>query len=304
MSVPSRITHSMMTNRMLGELQRTNAEINKLSNQISSQSKIGSPSDDPTGTHRALRLQSELDGIEGFRNGAQAATGWTQAAETALDSVTSLVHKARELIVQASNDTYNATDRAKVAGELGQILEQIKSAGNAKYGDQFVFSGQASGTAPYTAGASDAFAGDTNAVVRSIGPGQSVAVNVPGINVLGAGGGDGELLSTLRSAIADLNTATPASLNNLRTNGLSSLSANLDTVLTARSQMGTASNRATLALGRLDDAELTATTALKDVAGVDLAKAITSLSSQRTAYNAALQVGATVIQPSLMDFLR
>lgn len=304
MSVPGRITHSMMSSTMLGDLQRANSEIAKLSRQISTGQKLSSPSSDPLGTHRALRIQSELDSVDGYRNGAQAASGWTATAEAALDNITSIVHRARELIVQASNDTYNSIDRTMVADELEQLIQQVKSNANTRYGDQYVFSGQMSTTPPYTVGASDAYAGDLGVVQRAIGAGQTVAVNVPGVNIFGSGGGDGLLIDTLRNAIADLTAGTPAAMDNLRSTGLDALNQNLDTVLSARAQLGTANNRATLALTQLDTVEMTASVALQDVAGVDLAAAITSLTTQRTAYQAALQVSASVIQPSLMDFLR
>ncbi len=51
-------------------------------------------------------------------------------------------------------------------------------------------------------------------------------------------------------------------------------------------------------------AQTRAETQLSTVEGIDLAKALTDLSVQQTAYQAALQATAKVIQPSILDFLR
>jgi flagellar hook-associated protein 3 FlgL len=63
-------------------------------------------------------------------------------------------------------------------------------------------------------------------------------------------------------------------------------------------------NRATAATSRLEDLEDLTKNGIDDLTGVDLAKALTDFTAQQSAYQAALKVGAQVIQPSLLDFLR
>ena len=63
-------------------------------------------------------------------------------------------------------------------------------------------------------------------------------------------------------------------------------------------------NRADAAQLRLDDLEDLTNQGIDDLTGVDLAKAITDFTAQQSAYQAALKVGAQIIQPSLVDFLR
>lgn len=304
MSVPSRITHNMMSQHLLTDVRRSNAEIARSQNEVSSGKRIQSAADDPTGAHRALRLRSALEQNDAIQAGIDAATGWTSTTESALKSVTDVIHRARELMIQASNDTYNAEDRKQVAGELGQLLEQIKSDANAKFGDQYVFSGTDATVKPYTQGGADTYLGNGDAVNRSIGPGVNVRVNVTGGDLFGGTPGDGKLIDTMRSAIAALNGGTAADINNLRGPILGNLVTNLDTVVTARSTIGAVQNRATLADSRLEDAKVAVTSQLVATEDVDMAEALIRLSSQQTAYQAALTSGAKVIQPSLMDFLR
>lgn len=304
MSVPSRITHNMMSQHLLTDIRRSNSEIARSQNEVSSGKRIQTAADDPTGAHRALRLRSALEQNDAIQAGIDATTGWTTTTESALKSITDVMHRARELVIQASNDTYNAEDRKQVAGELGQLLEQIKSDANAKFGDQFVFSGTDATVAPYAVGGADAYLGNADAVNRSIGPGVAVRVNVTGGDLFGGTAGDGKLIDTMRNAIAALNGGTVADINNLRGPILGSLKTNLDTVVTARATIGAVQNRAQLADSRLEDAKVAVNSQLIATEDVDLAEAITRLSSQQTAYQAALTSGAKVIQPSLMDFLR
>ncbi len=299
-----RITHNMMSTSMLADIQRTSSQMAKTSAEISSGRRISSPSDDPVGATRSLVLKSSLSANDGYKAAAEAARGWTQTTEGALNSIVDIVQGTRELIVQANNDTLQPSDRAKLAAKLGEMLEQVKATGNARYGDQYVLSGQRSDIPPYAQGASDTYAGDTGAVIRTIGPNQPVQINVTGDTVLGGTPGDGKLLDTMRTAIANLTGGTPADLTNLRGPLLQQLTGNLDQILTARAQVASAAVRSELASDRIDEIKVTTTDQLSQVIDTDYADAITRYSSQKTIYQAALQAGAQVIQPSLMDFLR
>jgi flagellar hook-associated protein 3 FlgL len=303
-SVQVRITHNMMSTSMLADIQRSNIAMARTSNQISSGRRIDSAADDPVGATRSLGLKSSLSANDGYKAAAEAASGWTETTEGALNSIVDIVQGTRELIVAAGNDTLQTSDRQKLAAKLTEMLAQVKATANARYGDQYVLSGQRSDIPPYSAGASDAYGGDTGAVIRTIGPNQQVQVNVTGDTVLGGTAGDGKLLDTMRTAIANLNSATPADLVNLRGPVLTQLSSNLDQILTARAQVASAAVRAELAAERIDEIKVTTTDQLSQVLDTDYAEAITRYSSQKTVYQAALQAGAQVIQPSLMDFLR
>lgn len=304
MSIPIRITHNMMSDRLLTDVRKQNAEIARTSSQVTSQKRIQTASDDATGTGKALRLRAQLEETNASLTSAGSASDWTTSSMSALDSVSDIVHKTRELIIQAGNDTLKASDRAQIGQQLSQLLEQVKTIGNTKVGDAYIFAGQDSKNPPYTAGASDAYTGDNLAVVRSIGPGQAVQVNAAGGDVFGSGGGDGKLLDTMRSAIAFLNGGTAADANSLRTTTLAAINTNLDQVLTANATIGATQSRVTLAVDRLEDTKLAVTSQLSNVEDADYAESLIQLSSQKTAYQAALSAGAKVIQTSLMDFLR
>jgi len=303
-TVPLRITNSMMSSRLMTDIQRSNQAIAKTSDQITSGHQMQSAADDPSGAHTALRLRSALADTEASRAGAAAAQGWATQSESALQSVGDMVQTAHELIVQAANGTLQSSDRAAIGAQMTQLLSQMKAAANTKFGDQYVFSGQASTTAPYATGSVDTYNGDSGVVTRTIGPGQSVQVNMPGNQIFGGTTGDGKLFDTMRQTIAHLTSGNPADVTALQTTDLAAINANLDQVVSARSTMGAVVQRATLADDRLQDVNVNLAKQLTGVQDTDMASAITSLTTQKTAYQAALSAGANIIQKSLMDFLR
>ncbi len=55
---------------------------------------------------------------------------------------------------------------------------------------------------------------------------------------------------------------------------------------------------------QLQNQRLTLTELLSNTEDLDFAGAVMDLTAQQNVYNAALQTGAKVIQPTLLDFLR
>ncbi len=300
-----RITHTMLTDRLLGDLRTSKDRIAEAQQQVSTGRRINRPSDDPAGARAAVVQRADLAGLARQKDAVAEASDWTEATDAALGGLADLLHRARELAVQGANGSYTTSDREKIAAEIDQLAAAAKERANARIGERFLFSGTATTTAPYST-ASDTYAGDAGAVLREIGPGLTVQVNQLGSQILGSGQtpGDGLLLDTLRDLSDHLRGGTPADLAALRGADLQGLQSNLDTVATARSANGATAVRLQSAAMSLDDLAFAGETRLDRIEGADMAQAILALSTRQSAYEAALKSGATVIQPSLMDFLR
>lgn len=59
-----------------------------------------------------------------------------------------------------------------------------------------------------------------------------------------------------------------------------------------------------MSVARMDQLAFTTTQVLADLTGTDYTKAITEFNAQQNAYTAALKSGSTLVQISLMDYLR
>lgn len=78
----------------------------------------------------------------------------------------------------------------------------------------------------------------------------------------------------------------------------------MNEILTTRADIGARQNRVELMNDRLQSQEVIATKQMSENEDVDMEKAITEMITQESIHRAALSVGARIIQPSLVDFLR
>ena len=108
---------SVMAGKMLG----TSME------RLSSGKRINSAADDAAGLAIAASMTSQIRGMaQGVRN-ANDGISLAQTAEGALDEVTNMLQRMRELTVQRSNETYSATDIANIDSERNALASQINS---------------------------------------------------------------------------------------------------------------------------------------------------------------------------------
>jgi flagellar hook-associated protein 3 FlgL len=307
-----RITQESMNRRLLTDLSSQMERVDRATREMSSQRKLLKPSDDPVGAQRAVLTRTELSAIDQYQVNVSQARGFLTTTEDALNEITNLLHRARELTVQGANDATGDSARANIALEIDQLVSALKQAGNTSYGGVHVFGGTQTTTAPYdttTVPPVDAYNGDDGIVAREIGPGIAIQLNTLVDDgtppLLGSGvAGDGGLIDTLRRVSEHLTGGTPADADALRTTDLRALEANLDALNKARATVGATVNRLDAADARLAATETAATKLLSDTEDVDIAEATLALSTAQTVYEAALKSGALIIQRSLLDFLR
>jgi flagellar hook-associated protein 3 FlgL len=298
-----RITEGIISGRNLADLQRANAAVAKTSMQVSTGNRLQRPSDDPQAVQKALNLRGDLAATAQYMDTASASQGWAQATDDALSDINDVLQRAREAVVQGGNGTMSQKDRNDIATQIDQLIGQAKASGNATFDGQYIFAGQKTDTAPYDPDGADTFNGDTGSIIRTIGPGVSVQLNGSLGSVLG-NGSDGKALQVLRDIAAHLRGGTAADTNALRTSDLSAIDASMADVSTARAEAGALSNRLTTAANRLTDLQTSTEKVRSGVEYVDLAEAISQLSSQQAVYQAALQAtGSSLSQRTLMDFL-
>jgi flagellar hook-associated protein 3 FlgL len=308
----NRVTNGTMARELLRNVNGLTVRMANTQQQISSGTQISAPSDDPLGTQRALGLRSTVEGAQQQQRNIDEANGWLQTTDDALSDISSVINRARELTIQGASDSLGPTQRQAIALEIDQLAESVKQSANASYQGTYVFSGDATTTPSYsiTPGV-DGFQGNTSGTIaRTIGPGISVQINANASAIVGSGNpgnvpgtGDGKVLATLRDIAAHLRGGTAADGNALRNGDLAALSNNLDTVSQSRATVGSIMSRLDSAKTRLGSIEDTTTSLLSNVEDTDLTKAILDLTNQQNAYQAALRSGASIIQPSLLDFL-
>ena len=111
-------------------LRINNRNLSTAMQRLSTGSKINSASDDAAGLAISTRMDSQVRGLNMAVKNANDAISVTQTAEGAMDEVTNILQRMRELSVQSANDTNSAEDRKFLNLEIQQLSQEIDRIAN------------------------------------------------------------------------------------------------------------------------------------------------------------------------------
>lgn len=119
---------SLNAQRNLGASQNnTNTAMQRLSSGL----RINSAKDDAAGLAISDRMTSQIRGLNQASRNLNDGISMLQTAEGALQEVTNLIQRGRELAVQAGNEaTLNASDKDSLQAEIEQIKNEIDRIGH------------------------------------------------------------------------------------------------------------------------------------------------------------------------------
>ena len=93
--------------------------------RLSTGKRINSAKDDAAGLAIGASMTSQIRGMaQGIRN-ANDGISMAQTAEGALDEVSNMLQRMRELTVQAANGSYSSTDLTNIKSEMDQLAKQV-----------------------------------------------------------------------------------------------------------------------------------------------------------------------------------
>ncbi|BCR30749.1 lateral flagellin [Aeromonas caviae] len=109
------------------QLNNTNKMLGTAMQRLGTGLRINSAADDAAGLQMATRLQSQSSGQKvGMRN-AQDAVSMMQTAEGAMDEMTNIVQRMKDLATQGANGTNNADDLSAMNKEFGELQKELKN---------------------------------------------------------------------------------------------------------------------------------------------------------------------------------
>lgn len=292
-----RVTQGMLAANSLKQISNSYNKLETLQNQLSTGKKINHPSDDPIVATKGMAYRSNLSEVNQYKRNLTEAQSWFDSSESGLEQVNSILQRTKELVVQGLNGTNESDDRQAIAREIEQLKLDYMQVGNTQVAGNYIFNGVNVGAAPISENASGMIESNINLDPFSVevSKGIQLRVNIHPENIFGQGAFD--LMNNVQTAFEqnDVN-----SLKDLSTQ----VDTQLSTLLAERSELGARSNRLELIENRLDSQEITATKMLSNNEDADIEKVITDLTVQESVHRAALGVGAQIIQPTLLDFLR
>ena len=144
----SKINTNMAAVTALYHLNKKEGAQNQAIERISSGLRLNHALDDAAGASIVGRMTSQIKGLEAAMRNAADAISLTQTAEGALDEVSSILHRMRELSVQAANGVYSGQDRQAIQNEVGQIqIELARIAQNSTFNAVKMLNGDFTNTA-------------------------------------------------------------------------------------------------------------------------------------------------------------
>ncbi len=106
------------------------AATNKSASRIATGRRIQNASDGAAELQQIERLTSQINGSQKALEATQDTSNVLNIADGALGSQGELLQRARELTVQAANDTNGPEQRTAIQNELNQITQEIDRIGN------------------------------------------------------------------------------------------------------------------------------------------------------------------------------
>jgi flagellar hook-associated protein 3 FlgL len=301
-----RITNGMLINELKYNLNNNYTNMDKYQRQLATGRKINLPSDNPAGLVKSLRLRTNLVEGEQYLANINEGINFMETTDAALDNLTAIMQRIRELAVNAANGTNDDSARKAIADEIKELTDQITIVANTSYGSKYIFAGTNVTQQPCQEDSDpDTFkwTGNNEALQLEIGVGVKLTINLTDSsmnNFFVGNGTDPGVIDFCRELVNDIEAGNLDAVNA----ALTTADKFIDNLLTARSTIGAKVNRLELQQSRLDSTQISYTSLLAQNEDADIAEVIMNLKMQESVYRASLAAGARIIQPSLVDFLR
>ncbi|OGX60621.1 MAG: flagellar biosynthesis protein FlgL [Paenibacillus sp. RIFOXYA1_FULL_44_5] len=295
-----RVTNGMMTTDLLRIINQNTSKMNDTQLQLSTGRKINKASDDPVGITYALRYRSELSMNDQYQKNIDAAQSTLSHTDTVLGQMNDVIQRAKEISVQGLNGTNNTDALTAISQELGDLYSQSVTIANDKFNGKYTFNGQMTDQQPYTEQNAQNQSTDTGAIQYQFSSTVTIPVNVNGNDVFGKPTDSDNLFKALKGLQQDFASGNTSAAQT----DLNALNSRYDKFLQARTEVGARSNRIDLMNQRMQDLNLNLQDLSSKVEDVDVAQATLDLKNQQNVYQASLSVGAKIIQPSLLDYLK
>ncbi len=310
-----RITTGMMSGGYLRNINNNLTELQKYQNQISSQKRLTKLSDDPIGIIRSMQARVRLANTARYQDDVESAQKWLTQTETSLNELNNIIQKIYESSVESSTDTLSPEDRQATAQLIGQMRDHLITVGNNKFGDKYIFGGFNTAAPPFTldAGgnilyngvgmdnpADPALIAESQQVIQySVGLNLRTDVSLNGVQLFGTG--NDNIYKLVDDFYNDLQNGAPASALSAYTSKFQTAQSS---VLSNLADIGGRTNRLKLLENRYSVDEVNFTEIKSKVEDIDVAEVTVQWKTAMSVYEYALKIGSSILQNSLVDYIR
>jgi len=140
-----RISHNITAMNTYRQYNTNTVATNRSMEKLSSGSRINRAADDAAGLSISEKMRSQIKGLTQATRNAQDGVSFLQTAEGALNEVSDMLVRMKELAVQVQNGTYSSADKVNIGSEMkalgtaiGEIYVNTKFNGIEVFGKQAV----------------------------------------------------------------------------------------------------------------------------------------------------------------------
>ena len=275
-------------------LARNERDLATAMEQLSTGKKINSASDNAAGLAITTRMTSQIRGLDQAIRNAYDAVSMVETAEGALDEITAMLQRMRELAIQSGTGTTDASDRSYLHQEYVALRSEIdRIADNTEWNGRAILNGDA--------GASGiGGSGYLSTVTFQVGAGESQTIAVNFGNFTDSIGS----MSTLASTV--LSSASIASAVSVASNAITSLDTAMTAVSNQRASFGAVNNRLIHAVDNLTNISTNAAQTRSRIMDTDYAAATSELARTQIIQQAgtAMLAQANQLPGSVLQLLQ
>lgn len=134
------ITHNMASMVASNNLMNVKGKMAKSSEKLGSGYKLNRAADDTAGLAISEKMRAQIRGLKKASTNAQQGISYIQIADGALGELHSILHRGRELCIQAANDTNTDVDREAIQSEIDELLKEVDNiAANTQFNSMPIF---------------------------------------------------------------------------------------------------------------------------------------------------------------------
>ena len=279
-------------------LAKNERALSKAMEQLSTGKKINTAADDAAGLAISTRMSSQIVGLEQSIQNASDAISMIQTAESALDEITNMLLRMRELALQASNGTGSVADRDYLQDEFSRLKDEIdRIANNTEWNGRAVLNGNAGGTGvqnvSFQVGGN---AGQTISVDFGYMVGGGLATGASGSTVASGG--------VALSGIA-ISGATTAAAQTAASAAMTGIDNAIENVSNQRASFGATVNQLTHSIDNLTQVSINAESTRSRIMDTDYARSTSELAKAQIIQQAgtAMLAQANQLPASVLDLL-
>ena len=317
-----RITNAAMVRGHLYDTQQNLSRMNKINEQINSGKVINRISDDPHKTIKIMTINSEIKYTEKYNYNIDETIGWMDTADSSLDNFGNLIGGIKDDNLKVGNGTYSQEEMKALNKEMNEKIKEMADVLNATYGGEYMFGGTNLEEAPIkvienpdgTVRLEINPNSNTDDLKADISDGTSIDYNVSVgeiFNVKDPNGNNINLLDEVNKvsqlmnkiAYSDEQTAAKAKEELLgdTKKGIDKL---FDHTLDERTALGARVSIVEEIKNLNNDNILNMKSILSINQDVDQVEKFIELKSAELVYQASIQVGTKLIQPTILDYMR